>query len=321
MYVNTLNFTIMLKEDVKQKVKINWENYVILIVDEGSDELQHVDIVEGGNFTLEHEIFKQRIVGQLEGFVHDLNELVNDNQRQAIYQYFGNSNLLIISNLAFLLGGNRILAKQVLMTGFGRGVLATGLNSTFKVVRKEEKETMKVWAITMLKKPRQEPKTIQEQMEETDKYMQMGQDRADRKYGKDQVEVVKEESSDEELNTTVEDMKQIHGLEKPIKMIIPTENPIKPVGAKAIVKVKEIVSVIVDYSKEITKMEKELVMVKAAIVKNDKNDDIHEKITRRGDLMMAIQKLKNKEQAQRISMKKGVILMSDAKRLSEMKKK
>jgi hypothetical protein len=37
--------------------------------------------------------------------------------------------------------------------------------------------------------------------------------------------------------------------------------------------------------------------------------------------MMAIQKLKNKEQAQRISMKKGVILMSDAKRLSEMKKK
>jgi hypothetical protein len=314
MYVDSLDF------------QINWKEKTIMIQDKGTEgEYEYVKIDEYGQFTLKHDIFRERIVGQLVSFVHDLTELVNDNQRQAIYQYFGNANAITISNMALIVE-DRMLAKGILMLGLKKGVITAGFNSTYKIIRKEEKQTMKEWAVTMLRKPREEPKTIKEEIEETERYMQMGQDRADRKYGKDQVEVVKEESSDEEPNTTVEDMKQIHGLEKPIKMIIPneTENPIKPVGAKAIVKVKEVEKVMgsmIDYSKEITKMEKELVMVKAAIVKNDKNDDIHAKITRRGDLMMAIQKLKNKEQAQRISMKKGVILMSDAKRLSEMKKK
>lgn len=114
-----------------------------------NNEAEQVSIDNEGAGVLTLDMFKSVDLAALKGFVSELKEIVDVSQMQAILQLWGNSNAIKLSVVCDVLNGDRVLAKNVLRLGITRGVLATGVNSTWKVVNKEEQKTMKEHAEKM----------------------------------------------------------------------------------------------------------------------------------------------------------------------------
>lgn len=149
MLVQTLPFHI----DFKRKT---------FVVYHENDESEYIAIDSEGAGVLSIEIFKSINVGALKGFIAELKDHLAPDQVQAILQLWGNSNAIKLSIVSDLLGGDRLLAKTILRLGISRGVLAIGVNSTWKVVNKEEQKTMKEIAEKQKRGPVGEAKSFKE---------------------------------------------------------------------------------------------------------------------------------------------------------------
>ena len=149
MLVQTLPFHI----DFKRKT---------FVVYHENDEAEQITVDNEGAGILSIEMFKSINVGALKGFIAELKEHLAPDQVQAILQLWGNSNAIRLSIVTDLLGGDRLLAKTILRLGINRGVLAIGVNSTWKVVNKEEQKTMKEIAEKQKRGPVGEAKSFKE---------------------------------------------------------------------------------------------------------------------------------------------------------------
>ena len=128
----------------KLSFNIDWKRKTfILHLDDGTALPIKVDddaIVSG---YIELESFKELNLGTLTGFTESLREILSKDQMALFFEICGNSSAIKISSVAMLFNGDRALAKKALDLGIMRGVLANGINSTWKVVNKEEQKTMK----------------------------------------------------------------------------------------------------------------------------------------------------------------------------------
>jgi hypothetical protein len=152
MYIETLNGFI------------DWKRHTFHVYHENG-ESQQIAIDSEGAVVLELIMFKQVHLGALKGFIDTLQEILSKDQIQNMLQLWGNSNAIKISIVTASLGGDRLLAKQVLQIGVDRGVLAVGVNSTWKVVNKEEQKTMKEHAERMKKGITKEPESLVDTLE------------------------------------------------------------------------------------------------------------------------------------------------------------
>lgn len=140
MLVTKLAFHIDFKHKTFHIYHENGESEKVVINNEG-----------GGELIL--DMFKSVDVGALKGLIADLNEVLDKSQVQGVLHLWGNSNAIKLSTVTDILNGDRVLAKHILRIGIIRGVLATGVNSTWKVVNKEEQKTMKEHADRMKRGP------------------------------------------------------------------------------------------------------------------------------------------------------------------------
>ena len=108
---------------------------------------EQVIVDEDGNGELLLDMFKSLNMEPLKGFIDELNEKMTKDQTQAVFQLWGSSNQIMISDMTDILKGDRVLAKSILKLGIERGVLGRGVNSTWKVIDKEIQKTMKDSAI------------------------------------------------------------------------------------------------------------------------------------------------------------------------------
>lgn len=132
MYNNTIGFNI----DWKRKTM-----YAYL----DNDEAVKIDIDDEGNGVLSVELFKTIQIGSLKRFIEELKTLVSKEQMVAILTMWGNSSAIKLGVLADLLQ-DRELAKAVIRLGSQRGVIVVGVNSTWKVIGRDEQKTMKEYA-------------------------------------------------------------------------------------------------------------------------------------------------------------------------------
>jgi hypothetical protein len=145
---------------------IDWKHKTCHIYHD-NDEAEQITIDENGNGELLLDMFKSLDLTPLKGFIEELNELLTKEQKQAIFQLWGNSKQIMLSDMNRIV--DRILAKQILGLGMDRGVLTRGVNSTWRVIDKEIQKTMKESAERMKRGPIKGAPSFEESIERLQK--------------------------------------------------------------------------------------------------------------------------------------------------------
>lgn len=129
---------------------IDWKHKTFYIYHD-NDEAEQIIVDENGSGELLLDMFKLLNMKPLREIIDQIDELVTKEQRQSIFQLWGNSNQIMLSDMTRIV--DRTLAKKILALGMDMGVLGRGVNSTWKVLDKETQKTMKESAIKMKRGP------------------------------------------------------------------------------------------------------------------------------------------------------------------------
>jgi hypothetical protein len=117
------------------------------------DSAEQIVIDKDGSGELLLDMFKSLNMAPLKGFIEELNDILTEEQIQAVFLLWGNANQIMISDVVGRGGMDRLTAKKLLDLGMDRGVLTRGVNSTWKVIDKEIQKTMKDSAERMKRGP------------------------------------------------------------------------------------------------------------------------------------------------------------------------
>lgn len=148
MYIETLKFNI------------DWKRHTLHVYHEDGNA-QKIVIDDEGDGELEVEMFKlSTLGGNLKRFIEALSEILSKDQLESILMLWGTSNAIKALNMTAVLEGDKILTKKVIGLGLLRKIITGGVNSTYKVINKEEQKTMKEHAERMGKGIRKEPETL-----------------------------------------------------------------------------------------------------------------------------------------------------------------
>ena len=145
-------------------IGIDWKRKTLHIYHD-NDEAEEVVIDEKGSGVLKLEMFKALNVASLKDFMEELETLLTKDQLQCVFQHWGNSSMIMLSDVIGRGAIDRITAKEILALGMERGILKRGVNCTWKVIDREVQKTMKEKAERMKRGPIKEAATYEESVE------------------------------------------------------------------------------------------------------------------------------------------------------------
>lgn len=131
----------------KLQFNIDWKRKTLHVYQE-NDETQQINIDEEGNGVLALGLFKIIDIGSLKLFMKHIEEILTKEQKQKVLFLWGNATAIKLGAMADTIG-DRLLAKEVITIGLQKGIIVPGVNSTYRVVHKEEQRTMKEYAARM----------------------------------------------------------------------------------------------------------------------------------------------------------------------------
>jgi len=136
----------------KLKANIDWKRKSMHIyLDDINGTAIKLEINEEGYCDLESVWFKTiEVTNKLQGFIEALKEYVSKDQLESILCLWGTSNAIKASNMTEVLQ-DKLLTKKIIGLGLLKKIITGGVNSTYKVINKEEQKTMAEIAAKMEK--------------------------------------------------------------------------------------------------------------------------------------------------------------------------
>jgi len=147
----------------KLKANIDWKRKSMHIyLNDINGTAIKLEIDEEGYCDLESVWFKTiEVNNKLQGFINDLKEYVSKDQLESILCLWGTSNAIKASNMTEVLQ-DKLLTKKIIGLGLLKKIITGGVNSTYKVINKEEQKTMAEIAAKMEKGEKVDNRTWQD---------------------------------------------------------------------------------------------------------------------------------------------------------------